>query len=170
MWRWVCVALALVGCASAPARPTAAPDPMTQLVAADDLPQPYRLQLSAMPWRIYPGIAITPAVAYYEIVAGADAANEVGHIAIVHYPDAPGADEAYAAIRREAELGKAPSPLALGEDGSQSWPSADWNASDVVFRRCNSVVHLSLQERTLDLLVPVAQRIHDRLQRTICAR
>lgn len=167
MYRWLLVLVLLSACGR-PAQPTPTPDPLTQLVQAGDLPSPYHLRAEPLPRTLYPGLPRTRYQGYYEIVAGDDARNEVGHIAIVVFPADREAQVGYTIFAQEAEFGKQASPLALGEIGSQSWPSPDWDASDVLFRRCNAVVHLNLQGDTLELLIAAAQRVHDRLQSVVC--
>lgn len=147
---------------------TPTPDPLTQLVQPDDFPGRYHIRAEPLPTTLYPGLPRTRYQGYYEIIAGSDSRNEVGHIAIVVFPGDREAQVGYAIFAQEAELGKQTSPLALGEVGSQSWPSPNWDASDVLFRRCNAVVHMTLQDNTLELLVAAAQRVHDRLQPLVC--
>lgn len=150
--------------------PTVPPDPLASLIAIEgDLDSPYRFRSDPMPWRIYPGIPSTPMVYYYEILEGSSEANEEGHVTVVRYYSPAQATTAYAAIRDEAELGKQVSWLALGDAGSQSGPSSDWNTSDVLFRICNTVVHLSLTGPKLDALLAYAQRLHDRIKPVVCA-
>jgi hypothetical protein len=161
-----CALSALVACGS----PAAPPDPLTSLIVQDgDFARPYRTRADPMPWRIYPGIPTTPTAYYHEIILGTDDRNEVGHIAVLRYADSATADQAYAAVKAEAELEKQSSPLPFGEVGSQSGPSDGWNESDVLFRRCNTIVHVSLMNPTLEIVVPYAQKLHDRIQPIVCA-
>jgi hypothetical protein len=138
------------------------------ITQAGDFPAPYRTRADPMPWRIYPGIPQTPDVFYQEIISGSDERNEVGHITVVHYADTATADRAYEVIRKEAEYGPAVRPLDIGEVGSQTPSREEWSSSDVLFRRCNTIVHATLEPQTLPILKAYAQRLHDRIQPIIC--
>lgn len=121
-----------------------------------------------MPWRLSPGIPQTPNVYYYKVIEWPDQRNEVGHITVVRYAEASETESAYEAIRKEAEPGKSVQPLSFGERRSQSGPSQDWNASDVLFQRCNTIVHVSLQGDELDMLQSYSQHLHERIASIVC--
>lgn len=166
----VLAAFLLTACGSSPATPTAPPDPISALVVQDgDLPVGYHARREPMPWRLYPGIPTTDDVYYREIIGGSDERNEVGHVTVVRYADTATADTAYNAIRAEAEYNKVPDPLGVGEQGSYSGPDSTFYASDVLFRRCNTIVHISIEGNPKEKLMAYAKNLHDRLQPIICS-
>lgn len=128
---------------------------------------PYTLHKEEMPWQIYPGIPEIPTVWYYTIRDGIRHAT-TGHLTVVQYVTKETADRAYAAIRTEAESGKTTRTLAFGDRGSQSGPTPDWNASDLIFQQCHIVFHLTLQGDTLDQIHAFAQAVHDSLSTYAC--
>lgn len=150
-------------------RPAATADPIASLIVqSGDIPSRYQTFTTPMPWRIYPGIPETRQVYYYEIATASDRTNEIGHVTVARYPDAATADAAYEAIRAEAELDKDVQPLAFGERGSQSGPVPGWNSSDVLFQRCNTVVHIAMDGADLPDALAYAERLHNRLQPAVC--
>ncbi len=172
LWRSICglvfAMTLLVACQSAPS-PSSTADPLTPLIVqSGDFPSIYHLRNDLMPWRLYPGIPQTERVYYYEIIEGTDERNEVGHITVVRYQNAATADVAYQAVRTEAETGKSVQSLELGDRGSQSGPSADWNASDILFQRCTTIVHASLSGNNLDSLQQYSAKLYDRIAPIVC--
>jgi hypothetical protein len=140
----------------------------TLIVQAGDFPAPYRTRFDPMPWQIYPGIPQTLEVYYQEIISGSDSRNEVGHITVVHYSDNATADTAYALMRNEAAYEPSSEPLNIGEIGIQTASREEWQSSDVLFRRCNTIVHVSLEPQTLPIIKEYAQRLDARMQPVVC--
>lgn len=145
------------------------PDKLKDLIIqSGDFPDIYILRADPMPWRIYPGIPSTQNVYYYEIIEGSDQTNEVGHLTVVQYSNITITEQAYNAIRSEAELDKKVTPLSFGEKGGKSGPIPGFSASDVLFQSCNTIVHVSLKGDTVAMLTAYAQKLHTRISPVIC--
>ncbi len=141
------------------------------VIQGGDLTSNVAFTKETMPWRIYPGIPKTDDVHYYQLIRGIGRPldeQEVGHITVVHYIDDTLANQAYNAIQREAELDKDPRPLDFGERGSQSGPAPYWNASDIVFQKCNTVAHIIFQGDHLSMLDAYAKILYDRIAALYC--
>lgn len=141
------------------------------VIEPGDFPANYSITREALPWQIYPDIPRTGNATYHRIIVDRDgpaADQQWGHVVTVRYINQEMANLAYEAIRREAEYNQNAQPLPFGERGSQSRPTYRWNSSDILFQRCGVIVHVALEDDTLDLLLRYARHLHDRIELAKC--
>ena len=142
------------------------------VVTKSDFPANYSISREPMIWRIYPGIPETYDADYWRIIVNPDGPYEnqqVGHITTARYFNAEALDQAYEAIRIEAEINGNAQPIEFGERGSRSTPGY-FNSSDVLFQRCGMVVHVTLEDGAIAQLVAYANRLDRRIVESICEK
>lgn len=146
----------------------------TAIVEPGDFDNPMLWAESApVPWHIYPGIQETSSASYYRLIFnryGAPEDQRWGHITIVYYADPTAASRAFEAIRREAQIDHQVITLDFAERGFQYPASADWNGSDVLFVRCGTVVHLTMEDDVVQGLLAYARRLDQRIVENICKK
>jgi len=146
--------------------------PALVVVAKDDFPANYSISREPMIWRIYPGIPETSHADYWRIIVNPDGPYEkqqAGHITTARYFNAEALDQAYEAIRVEAEINGNAQPIDFGARGSQS-TLGYFNSSDVLFQRCGMVVHVTLEDGVVAQLVDYARRLDQRIVERICRK
>jgi hypothetical protein len=161
------LAVALVACG----RPATPSDPLPALIIQPgDIPARYQVFAARYPPQLYPGMPKFDAAYYYEIALASDKRNEVGHITVVRFTGNTATEVAYGVIRESALLtDELTEPLGFGEWGrrtSVAGTSEGW--ADVVFQRCNTIVHISLEPEDRETITEYARRLHERLQPVIC--
>lgn len=156
------------GAAPEAAAPTAKPAPDLFVVQPGELPTDFGFFTTPLPWRMYPGIPQSPNVAYYEIYQGGDRKNEVGNISIVRYDSAADLESAHNAILKEMTVYGTPNDIAgLGEHGISTAPTKDWDATDVLFERCLTIVHFSIPQ-PVESTVAYAKQLDQRITKAVC--
>lgn len=159
------VMLALAGCgASARSLPAS-------LVQPADFPadlSPLKLPMEPRFWGMFPPMPSTSSVAYYEIIKGGVRANEVGMILVVRYPSTDDLTLAYQGVVNQMEAETIAPLTELGADGQVAAAWEQWPASDVVFRRCDTVVYVDL-EGPAEPAIAIAKQIYARLPATCAA-
>lgn len=144
----------------------------TAIVEPGDFDDPmFSAESEPMPWRIYPGIPQTDSASYYRLIFNRHGAQEDqrwGHITVAHYADPTATNAAFEAIRREAQIGHQGITLDFSERGLQYPASAGWNGSDVLFVRCGTVVHLTMEDDVIQGLLTYARRLDQRIVESIC--
>ncbi len=152
---WLCVLLSACG-----GKPN---------LALGTLPDGHSSFSTATPWQIYPGMPqATDRVAYYEIYKGAKS-NEVGHMIVAQYNDPYWRDKAYQAILKlRWRLRIAPIPSAgLADQAVSTGPNDTWRNADILFVRCNAVVHVSMPVSE-DALIAYAQQLGQSVEQAFC--
>lgn len=146
----------------------------TAIVEPSDFDDPMLwAEKEAVPWHIYPGIQEADSASYYRLIFNRDGAPEDqrwGHITVVYYSDPTVTSMAFEAIRREAEIGHQGITLDFSERGLQYPASAGWNGSDVLFVRCGTVVHLTMEDDVIQGLLAYARRLDQRIRERICKK
>lgn len=150
----------------------AGPLPATfTVIVPGEFPPNYSITREDLPWQIYPDIPQASSASYHRIIVNRDGPPEDqqwGHVVTATYANAETADLAYGAIRREAEINGNAQPLPFGERGSQSTPTYQFNSTDVLFQRCGVIVHVALEDDTLDQLLVYARRLDERIAAAKC--
>lgn len=170
MNRLALFALALV--IAACGRPAAPSDPLPSLIVQPgDVPSRYQIFSAPYPRQLYPGLPQFDAVYYYEIASASDKRDEVGHITVVRFPGNAATEVGYGVMRDSALMDDARTEVldfaewarrTTEEAGQEGW-------ADVIFQRCNTIVHISLEPRDREAITEYARRLHDRLRPLVCS-
>lgn len=158
--RWLIAALALLVLAACGGAP---------ILRLSALPDGLGSNSVATHWPNYPGMPqMTDRVAFYEIYKGSEF-NAVGHMIIAQYNDPYWRDKAYQAVLAQMQVKNQADPVAgLVDQGMSTGPNDTWRNSNVLFVRCNTVVHVSMPVAE-SVLIEYAPQLGQDVEKVFCS-
>lgn len=157
MRKWLILfLLILVGCGARPA------------LRLSVLPGGHAAALAVVPWQIYPGMPTgADRVEYYEIYKDYRN-NEVGHMIVAQYNNDYWRGKAYDAALAEMEVMSTARPVdGFAAQAMSTGPADGWRNSDVVFVRCNAIIHITMPVPELDLIA-YAEQLGEDVETAFC--